>query len=92
MIRNSRIFKCFHHLFCLFSVSEFCCGEFKPENDCHEVPSTNHNLDCQARVEALEARVQELEAEQELHELRAIVEAQEACACARNVSFFRHVF
>lgn len=32
----------------------------------------------QARVEALEARVRELEAEQELHELRAIVEAQEA--------------
>ena len=33
---------------------------------------------CEARVEELETRVRELEAEQELQELRAIVEAQEA--------------
>ena len=68
-------------------MSDFCFGEFKPENDCYEVPSANHHLiDCQARVEALEARVRELEAEQELHELRAIVEAQEACSFVLEMS------
>eukprot|EP00434_Breviolum_minutum_P007115 symbB.v1.2.006279.t1/scaffold363.1/size219273/12 len=46
----------------------------------------------QARVEALEARVQELEAEQELHELRAIVEAQEACAQTKPLSFTKQMF
>ena len=99
MIRNLRIFKGFHHLYS-FVLSFLRVGvlfwwiqgwKWLPWSAIYQC--TNHNLiDCQARVEALEARVQELEAEQELHELRAIVEAQEACACARNVSFFRHVF
>ena len=65
-------------------MSDFCFGKFKRENEtamkCHGPTTGDHLTDCQARVEALEARVRELEAEQELNELRAIVEAQEACS------------